>query len=130
MAKMSLDDLKKLREQKRQKLEMRDTENKNVQVIIGMGTSGIASGAKKTLAAFVEALEEAGLANVAVRQTGSLGLDHAEPTVEVIMPDMPRTIYGRVDATIARTIVQKHLIGKELVNEHVYDRPSADIVEE
>jgi NADP-reducing hydrogenase subunit HndB len=130
MAKMSLDELRKLREQKRRELEMRDTENKEVEVIVGMGTSGIAAGAKDTLNAFLNELEEHNLSTVAVRQTGSLGLDHAEPTVEVRMPSMPTVIYGRVSEEVARLIVQRHILHGELVNEHVYDRPAADIMQQ
>ncbi len=129
MAKMSLDDLRKLREKKREELDMRETENKSIQVIVGMGTSGIAAGAKDTLNAFLAELEERKLSSVALRQTGSLGLDHAEPTVEVRMPEMPNVIYGRVTPEIAKRIVREHIIGKSLVDEHVFDRPSADIVE-
>ena len=130
MGKMNLDDLRKLREQKRKEMAPRDTGSKNIKVIVGMGTSGIAAGAKDTLDAFLEELEEEGLENVSVQQTGSLGLDHAEPTVEIDMPDMPRVIYGRVDPNTARKIVRKHILGRILLNEHIYDKPAPDIVEE
>lgn len=98
------------------------------QVIVGMGTSGMAAGARETLAAIEAALKERGLADVAVKQAGSIGLDFAEPTVEVIMPGMPPVIYGRVDAATARRIVDHHIVGKSLVEEHIYDRPAADIL--
>jgi NADP-reducing hydrogenase subunit HndB len=129
MAKMSLEDLRKLRDEKRQELEMRDADNKTVQIIVGMGTSGIAAGAKDTLAAFLRELEERGMTNVSLRQTGSLGLDHAEPTVEVRMKDMPTVIYGNVNAKVARRIVDQHILNQTLVDEHIFDRPAADIVE-
>lgn len=129
MAKMTLNDLRALRDAKRKELDMRSPDNKNVHVIVSMGTSGIAAGAKQTLAAFVEELTAQGLTNVAVRQVGGMGLDHAEPTVEIRMNDMPRVIYGRVTAEVARTIIHQHIIGKQLLNEHIFDRPAADIVE-
>jgi NADP-reducing hydrogenase subunit HndB len=129
MAKMSLDDLRKLRDQKRRELDMRDTDNKSIQIIVGMGTSGIAAGAKETLAAFLKELEEQELTNVSLRQTGSIGLDHAEPTVEIRMPEMPTVIYGKVTPEIASKIVRKHILGKQLINDHIFDRPAADIVE-
>lgn len=129
MAKMSLEDLRAMRDQKRSELEMRDADNKTVQIIVGMGTSGIAAGAKTTLSAFLAELEQHGLTNVSLRQTGSLGLDHAEPTVEVRMADMPTVIYGKVTPKVAGEIVRSHIINKTLVDEHVFDRPSADILE-
>jgi len=128
MAKMTLDDLRKLRGTKKTAMEMRDTGNKTIQVIIGMGTSGIAAGAKATLQAFGDELLAQGLTEVSLRQAGSLGLDYAEPTVEVHVPGMPDTVYGKVDAAVAKLIVQKHIIGRELVSGHVYDKPAKDIV--
>ncbi len=128
MAKMTLEDLKKLRESKRNELERRDVEGKSVQIIIGMGTCGIAAGAKETLDAFIQVLTEKGLGHVAVTQSGCMGLCYAEPTVEVIAPDMPKTIYGKVDATVAKQIVTEHIEKGQLVDNHVYDRPSADIL--
>jgi NADP-reducing hydrogenase subunit HndB len=41
---------------------------------------------------------------------------------------MPSVIYGKVDAEVAGEIVKKHLIGRELLDGHILDRPSADIV--
>ena len=82
MAKMTLDDLKKLRESTRRELAMRSPDDKDTDIIVSMGTSGIAAGAKETLKAFVDELNQHSLTNVAVRQVGGMGLDHAEPTVE------------------------------------------------
>lgn len=128
MAKMTLEELRKLRESSKQELERRDSSGKDIHVIVGMGTSGIASGAKYTLEAFVTLLQEFNISNAIVRQTGSMGLDHAEPTVEIRMPGMPDTIYGRVTPEVAREIVLQHILGKKLVDGHVYDRPSKDIM--
>jgi len=127
MAKLSLEELGKLRQNKQREMSGRETADKNVEIIVGMGTSGIASGAKQTLDAFLAELTEQHLTNVSVRQTGSMGLDHAEPTVEVKMPGMPDIIYGKVDAETAVKIVRKHVLGKTLVNDHIFDRPAADI---
>lgn len=128
MAKMTLEELRKLRNDKKTAIDMRDTANKDAQIIVGMGTSGIAAGAKLALDAFAKELERRGLTNVSLRQAGSLGLDHAEPTVEVRVPGMPDIVYGKVTAEVAAKIVEKHIVGKELVSEHVYDKPAKDIV--
>ncbi|MFW6362890.1 MAG: (2Fe-2S) ferredoxin domain-containing protein [Spirochaeta sp.] len=128
MAKMSLEDLRKMREDKHLELNRRKVDRKTVEIIVGMGTSGIAAGAKDTLQAFIDQLNERGMENVVIRQTGSLGLDYAEPTVEVIMADMPATIYGRVTPEVVTQIIEKHIKGKELVDKHVYDRPAPDMI--
>ncbi len=128
MAKMTLEDLKNIRENKRQELERRDASGKSVNIIIGMGTCGIAAGAKETLDAFIQVLAEKNLGHVSVTQSGCMGLCYAEPTIEVVAPDMPKTIYGKVDAAVARQIVEEHIEQGKLVDNHVYDRPSADIM--
>jgi NADP-reducing hydrogenase subunit HndB len=129
MAKMSLDDLRSLRDSKKNDLRKRDAEGKEIQVIVGMGTCGIAAGAKQTLDAFITGLDKHKLVDICmVRQTGCMGMCHSEPTVEVIVPGMPVVIYGSVNEAVAKEIIQKHLIGRELLSGHILDRPSADIL--
>ena len=128
MAKLTLSDLKKLRDQKTAEMNPRDTANKTAQIIVGMGTCGIAAGAKETFGALVDTLAEKNLTNVLVRQTGCMGLCHSEPTVEVVVPGMPAVIYGNVDVATAKEIVEKHVIGHQLLDAHICDRPSIDII--
>ncbi len=129
MAKMTLDQLRKLREEKKGDMVRREVEGKEIQIIVGMGTCGIAAGAKEAFDAIVQTVDENGIASsVVIRQTGCMGLCHVEPTVEVVMPGMPATIYGRVDAEVARQIVRRHVVEKNLVENHIYDRPAVDIV--
>lgn len=129
MAKMSLEDLRKLREATQQQIKKRETDGKTAQVIVGMGTCGIAAGAKETLDAFVKELDEKGMGgDVILRQTGCMGLCNNEPTVEVVMPGMPNIIYGGVTPAVVKGIVEKHLMKKELLNERIIDRPAVDIL--
>ena len=130
MAKLTLEDLRKMRSEKQKAMEMRDNSNKDVQVIVGMGTCGIAAGAKEPFTTLIDMLNEKSLTNVLVRQTGCMGLCHSEPTVEVVVPGMPSVIYGNVDAAMARDIVEKHIIGKSLIDAKICERPSVDIVKQ
>ncbi|OJF77311.1 MAG: NAD(P)-dependent iron-only hydrogenase iron-sulfur protein [Treponema sp. CETP13] len=128
MAKMTLEQLRALRGEKKSEIQKRDTDGKTVQIIVGMGTCGIAAGAKETLAAFIDELDSQGLGDItSVRQTGCMGMCAKEPTVEVIVPDMPAVIYGNVDEKIARQIVAQHVKGKQLLDKLILDRPSIDI---
>ncbi len=129
MAKMTIEDLRKLRESKKGEMTRRETEGKTIQIIVGMGTCGIAAGAKQAFDAIVKAVDEHKLGEqVMIRQTGCMGLCYVEPTVEVIMPGMPQTIYGKVDAATGADIVKKHVVEKALLENHIFDRPAADIV--
>lgn len=129
MANMTLEQLRAFREGKRQELEKRNVEGKDIQVIVGMGTCGIAAGAKLTFDAIVAALEKHNMADkVVVRQTGCMGLCYVEPTVEVVMPGMPPVIYGKMTSDVAEELVVKHLVEHSLLDNHIFDRPAVDIV--
>ena len=120
MAKMTLDDLRKLRSQVQSDLKRRDSEGKTIQVIVGMGTCGIASGAKLILDKFITLLNEKGIAeNAIIRQTGCMGHCENEPTVEIIMPDMPKVFYGNVKENTVERIVEEHIINKKPVENFI-----------
>lgn len=125
---MTLEALRALREGKKAEIDRRETDGKDVHIIIGMGTCGIAAGAKQVLEAFINEIDAKKIENVTVKQTGCMGLCYVEPTVEVKVPGMPDTIYGKVDADVAKKILKDHVVGKKLVSDHIFDRPSTDIL--
>ena len=128
MAKMTLEQLRNLRDAKKKEMTQRNSDGNSAQIIIGMGTCGIAAGAKEAFDAFLDELNHRDIKDVRITQTGCMGLCHSEPTVEVNVPGMPDVIYGNVDDQTARKIVREHLIGKALVNEHIFDKPATDII--
>ena len=128
MAKMTLEQLRSLRDAKKKEMTQRDDEGKTTQIIIGMGTCGIAAGAKDAFDAFLDELNNHDVTDTKITQTGCMGLCFSEPTVEVDVPGMPRVIYGNVDGKVARRIVKEHIIGKALVSDHIFDKPAADII--
>jgi len=128
MSRLTLEDLRKLRETQQKTMALRESEGKDVQIIIGMGTCGIAAGAKDTFSTMINTVAEKGLSNVMVRQTGCMGLCHSEPTVEVIVPGMPAIIYGNVDPAVGRQIVERHVLNHQMLDGHICDRPAVDII--
>lgn len=113
----SLDDLKKIREEALKKQQMKETSGKS-EVIVGMGTVGIAAGARETLKAILDTIEEDNLDNIIVRQTGNIGLDSYEPIVQVILPGKEKVTYGKVNGDMARKIMKQHVVGGEIVKEY------------
>ena len=128
MPKLTRNDLDQLRDEKKKTLQQRKTEGKTIQIVIGMGTCGIAAGARETFDTFLDELQKNNLTNALVKQTGCMGLCYSEPTVEVSVPDMPTIVYGKVDSEVARKIVRKHIVGKLLINDHIFDKPAIDII--
>jgi NADP-reducing hydrogenase subunit HndB len=128
MAKLTVEALRALRAKQRQVMAERSSAPKAPQITVGMGTCGIAAGAKETLGAIVEELAAKGMKDVLVRQSGCMGVCYAEPTVEVVVPDMPVVIYGDVDKATARHIVEDHLVNRRLLDKRICGKPAVDII--
>jgi NADP-reducing hydrogenase subunit HndB len=114
----SLDDLKRLREEALEKRKLKTTAG-NTQVIVGMGTCGIAAGARETMKAILEQIETENLSGIAVTQTGCIGMCEREPIVQVVAGDSPKVTYGKVSPDIARRILHEHVLGGKIVEDHV-----------
>lgn len=112
----SLDDLKRIREEALKKQQLKETSGKT-EVIVGMGTVGIAAGARETLRTIMDIIEEDDLSDIIVRQTGNIGLDSYEPIVQVVLPGKDKVTYGRVSPEMARRIMKDHVMGGEIVKE-------------
>ena len=130
MAKMTLEELRNLRDAKKKEMTQRDSNDKSAKIIIGMGTCGIAAGAKEAFDGFIDELSNHDIKDTKITQTGCMGLCFSEPTVEVDVPGMPRVIYGNVDGQVARRIVREHILAKGLVSDHIFDKPAADIIKQ
>ena len=105
----TIEDLNKLREKARARMALRNGEAARARVVVAMGTCGIASGAREVLLAMVEELEQRGLHDVVITQTGCRGLCEREPMVEVQLRDRPPVTYGDLTPEKARTVVVEHL---------------------
>ncbi len=112
----SLEELKKIKERTQRNVNMRDSVDGGHRVAVGMGTCGIASGARPVLNTFVEEVAKQNLDNVLVTQVGCMGNCTKEPMVEVIDSDGRKTIYGEIDEKKALEIVEKHLKNNEIID--------------
>jgi len=110
----SLEDLKRVREEALQKRDARKIEGQK-QVIVGMGTVGIASGARDTLKAILKFIEENNLSDVIVRQTGNIGMDSFEPIVQIVIGESAPVSYGKVTPEIAQKIMKTHVVQGNIV---------------
>ena len=114
----SLAELKAIRERMQGKVDMRHDNEKNIRVVVGMATCGIASGARPVLKALSDAVQEKQLENVAVTQTGCIGLCKYEPIVEVLDPGKEKVTYIKMTAEKALDVVEQHLIRGQVVTEY------------
>jgi NADP-reducing hydrogenase subunit HndB len=114
----SLDELARIKKEAQAMMEVREGKH-TTKIIVGMGTCGIAAGARETLGAILDELDKRGIQGVAVTQTGCVGMCEQEPIVEVIKAGQPRVMYGRVDAEKARRIVVQHVVNNNILGDLV-----------
>jgi len=86
---------------------------------VGMATCGIAAGAQDIFNILKEEIKKRNL-NIPVKKCGCQGSCYAEPLVEVKVEGLLPITYGRVDKDLAIKIVEKHVVGKMLINDAVY----------
>jgi NADP-reducing hydrogenase subunit HndB len=114
----SLDDLKRIRDEALEKRKMKTASGK-AQVIVGMGTCGIAAGARETMKAVLDTIEKQSLSDVSVTQTGCIGLCEREPIMQVVIGENPKVTYGKVTPEVARRIMKEHVQEGKVVADHV-----------
>ena len=116
----SLAELKKIREEAASRINLRDKKD-GFRIVVGMATCGITAGAIPVLAAFVDQVAAKNLNNVTVTQVGCLGECALEPVVEVFDAQGNRTTYAKVSVADVEVIIDKHVIGGNVVTEKTLD---------
>ena len=114
----SLDELKRIREEALQKKQLKAAPG-NIQVIVAMGTCGIAAGARDTMKSVLNYIETEKLSGVTVTQTGCIGRCEQEPIVQVVLGEQPKIMYGKVDAQVAQKIMKQHVQDGQPVKENI-----------
>jgi NADP-reducing hydrogenase subunit HndB len=97
---MSIDDFKKLREDSRRDIAVRL--KTGTKIIVGMGTCGIAAGARDTV--------------------GCIGMCASEPLVDIEQAEGTRITYGPVKPEMIPRLIEEHLINGRVVQEWVVGR--------
>ena len=70
----SLAELRAIRERMAKQIDLRESGDDRIRVVVGMATCGIAAGARPVLNAFLEEVDKRQLKNVTVSQTGCIGV--------------------------------------------------------
>jgi len=121
----SIEELREIREKMRAQIDLRQKDENNIRVVVGMATCGIAAGARPVLNAFTEEAHKRKLNNVTIGQTGCIGLCQHEPIVEVFEPDKEKVTYVGMDAEKAARVVLEHLVNRQVVTEYTVGAISA-----
>jgi NADH-quinone oxidoreductase subunit F len=88
------------------------------QVLVGLGSCGIASGARAVYDTLQQELSRRKLP-FSVSVTGCIGACHREPQIEIRTEDGGRYLYGDLDSEKTLKVVEEHLVGGKPVEEYL-----------
>lgn len=91
-----------------------------MKVVVGQGSCGIATGAKKTSNEFERIVAEKNLSNVVVDKTGCIGTCYLEPIVDVYSDEGAlEARYVKCTTDKVAEIVEEHLVGGKPVEKYM-----------
>ncbi len=114
----SLEELKKLRDEMKSQVTMRDTSDVKCRVLVGMATCGIAAGARPILKKLVNDVASQGLEGVLVTQVGCIGQCQYEPIVEVDDSEGRKTLYCKVTEEMVDEIIESHIKNGKVIEKY------------
>jgi len=109
MAKLTIDDLKKIKEKTAKSTSLRDGEA-TVKITVHMGTCGIAAGAREAMNALMEEMAEADRQDIRVVTSGCMGMCSSEPNVTVEIQDSEPIVYQHMDSNRTRQVFKRHVL--------------------
>jgi NADP-reducing hydrogenase subunit HndB len=118
----NIEDLQKLRAQVQKDIEARA--ETSTTITIGMGTCGIAAGAREVMRAIIDQLDERGIA-AHITTVGCIGMCHNEPLVDIQQGDEPRITYGNITPAKVPRLIEEHLLQGQVIDEWVVGRVAA-----
>lgn len=113
MAKLKIEDLKKIKERVQGETTLRAGE-KRVKVTVHMGTCGIAAGAREVMDTLMSEIEEAGVTDVVVTTSGCMGLCSREPEITVEALGQDPIIYEFMNPNKMRQVFKRHILEGEV----------------
>lgn len=116
----SLAELTRLRETLQQEMAARNGAGKP-RIILGMGTCGIAAGARDILQVVLQEITARNI-DVTVTQTGCIGMCEKEPLMDVQLPGKDRITYGNVTKEDVERVIVEHVINGHIVEDLVVAR--------
>ncbi|MBI3946496.1 MAG: (2Fe-2S) ferredoxin domain-containing protein [Armatimonadetes bacterium] len=115
----SLEALRRLKEEAHREIHVR--ESTGTKIIVGMGTCGIAAGAREVMRAVLDELARQEI-EVQVTTVGCIGMCAQEPLLDIVQAGGSRVTYGKVNPEMVPRIIKDHLVEGRPVEEWVIGR--------
>ena len=113
MAKLTIEDLKKIKEKAKEEMALREG-GATVKITVHMGTCGIAAGAKEVMDALLEEMAETDRQDIRIVTSGCMGMCSSEPNVTVEIKGEAPVIYQDMDRNKMRQVFKRHVLVGEV----------------
>ncbi len=113
MAKLTIKDLKKIKEKVKKDTALREG-GATVKIIVHMGTCGIAAGARAVMDTLLEEMAETDRQDIRVVTSGCMGMCSSEPNVTVELQGKEPIVYQHTDANRMRQVFKRHILVGEV----------------
>lgn len=113
MAKLTIDDLKKIKDKVSKETSLRHG-TATIKVTVHMGTCGIAAGAREVMDALMVEMAEADRQDIRVMASGCLGMCSSEPNVTVEVQGKDPIVYQEMDGNRMRQVFKRHVLLDEV----------------
>jgi NADP-reducing hydrogenase subunit HndB len=117
MARLTLDELRKKRENAKKEIYLREGKYRS-KIVVHMGTCGIASGAREIVNAFLGEIEILTDKDVMLTTSGCAGLCSMEPMATVELLNSPTVKYVNLTPDKARRIFKEHILDGRIVKDY------------
>jgi len=121
MAKLTVEDLKKIKERAQREDQFRSGE-KRTKITVHLGTCGIASGGKKILDTVMQEIESASATDVLVTTSGCIGICSREPLVTIETSGSEPIVYELLNPAKMQQIFRRHVLEGAVQTEFVMAR--------
>ncbi|MDQ7782254.1 MAG: (2Fe-2S) ferredoxin domain-containing protein [Desulfomonilaceae bacterium] len=109
MPKISIQDLKKIKERERSRMVLREGEFR-AKVTVHMGTCGIAAGARDIMGVFRDEIAKREITDVMLTNSGCAGLCAKEPMITVEVVEQAPVKYIKLNKDKALRIFEEHVL--------------------
>jgi len=121
MAKLTIQDLKKIKENAKKSTALREG-GATVKITVHMGTCGIAAGAREVMDALLEELAASDRQDIRVVTSGCMGMCSSEPNVTVEIQNQDPVIYEAMDRNKMRQVFKRHVLLGEVQSDFALAR--------
>jgi NADP-reducing hydrogenase subunit HndB len=114
MPRLSIEDLKKIREESKATLTLRSGQAR-AKITVHMGTCGISAGARDVMGALLKEIEKLGLTDVIVTTSGCAGLCSREPMATVELRGAAPVKYVDLKPERILRVLREHVLEGKVV---------------